>query len=164
MRKIRIAGIAAASVATVGIVAALNGGSKPAPKPAPAPVASVAPVTATVPAPPSCKSQVDTWLAGPGHAALDAVSADTGQIGTDASAYNMTALEADGTQLEADATTAATMPVPACIDPSGDYAGAMNAYELAGADLASGDIADATTALQEGTGFISDLTGTVNGS
>jgi len=123
--------------------------------------ATLAPKTAhaTAQAPvtqgPTEQQRVSAWAAGPGYGSFKAVQADITAVQLDVAGQNLPAVETDGATLAADAQNAMVSPPPV---GSGEYQTAMKFYEIAGNDMAAGDIADASASLQLGTAALNVVT------
>jgi hypothetical protein len=102
---------------------------------------------------------MDTWCAGDGYTALQAVEADASALSTDASAGDAASAEADGAQMAADAETASVNPPPVGSTRKLDYGLAMAWTMASGNEAANGDFTSAATAIEKATVYINDDAG-----
>ncbi len=93
----------------------------------------------------SSAAAVRAWVASGGKAKLSLVNADMNAIGHDATRQLAADLIADGAQLAKDATAAEASPLPGAV---ADYVTAMRTLASAGADLALGNVAQATAEIK----------------
>jgi hypothetical protein len=139
-------GALTAAIVAASIAGAASGHKTASPRPAAAPAAPV--VTA-----------MDTWCAGDGYTALQAVEADASALSTDASAGDAASAEADGAQMAADAETASVSPPPVGSTRKLDYGLAMAWTMASGNEAANGDFTSAATAIEKATVYINDDAG-----
>jgi hypothetical protein len=160
--KRRAVSLAVVVVVILGLVvalifSALGAGNGPAKvKAAPKPTASASPDPYSV------------WYGngtGIGYTDLKAVQTDLNNLNTDVN--NGVDPTSDATQLEADASTALSDPMP--VDPgkypdtvTGDYITMMGAFEAAGQHIADGNDNAATTELDLGTDLTNTITAALN--
>ena len=91
---------------------------------------------------------MDTWCSGTGYSDYQAVQSDITQMSTDVGNGDYgTAENADATRLNSDAGTALQNPPPGTTAQKVSYISYMGAITFAAADLNSGNIAAAETAM-----------------
>lgn len=165
---------ALATVAAAGICLTACGAPVPAPSTAKPPVSATPENTPDTsrpsasatpenvpPDPTTSPTAVEQWCDGTGYTDWSQVAADVTQMHSDTENDDMAATDADGSQLEADAAAAVSMPPPFSQAHTADYLFAMTSLRVAGANVVDGNLAGATSALQTADGYIGDVSGLV---
>jgi hypothetical protein len=150
-----LAGVLAVACLAGAVTAAylaLTSGHHPAPPPHPA--ASTAPANPFSPSAAPAAGTMAAWCAGPGYAALQAVHRDISQVGADAHAGDMAAVQADGPVMTADAEAAEKLPPPVTHAQQVSYVEAMGALSFAGIDMSAGNITAADRAIAAASGYL----------
>jgi hypothetical protein len=115
-------------------------------------------------APAAAEDPLQTWCDGSGGAANNAVLADLNQIGTDATNQDLASVEADGTQLAADAIAASAPLPPLPRHQKFNYGLAMGYFLVAGHRLSTGDVTGGSAALKKADHLINLDSGAFDGT
>jgi hypothetical protein len=141
-----------ALVALFAIIGIASGKHSPAPGTSAASSASSAGQSASTQA-----QQILSWWQATGQSDNDTITSDLQQLSTDAGDGDQAAVESDGSQLAADASSVLGDPMPPG-QLGADWSCAMHAYETSGTDASNGDFTEAATAAQQGNTCIGKAT------